>query len=111
MPDRCYQHLPRPHIPCPWSWEALCCLLTVERCPPPGQRLREATCLSSAFMPGPDADRRTFFFPRPGFLAADWRRRAPRARYDGWTAVVVGGDRLGRGRGPRRRRRAPPAVP
>src|SRR3954453_10214535 len=112
MPDRCCQHLPRPHIPCPWSWEALCCLLTVERCPPSGHRLRQATCPSSAVSPGLGAHRRL----RPfrfcsGFLAADRRRGAPRARRHQPAAGLVERRGLDRGRGPRRRGRAPRPMP
>src|SRR3954447_9467781 len=111
MPDRCCEHLPRPHIPCPWSWEALCCLLTVERCPRSGQRLREATCLSSASAPGPDADRRPLCRPCPGVLAAHWCRGASRAGRHQPAAGLVERRGLDRGRGPRRRGGAARPVP
>src|SRR3954447_17857602 len=102
MPDRCCQHLPRRHIPCPWSWEALCCPLIVRRRPHLGHRHTVATRTSSAIPPSTGASG----CPRIDLTARLGRHHAG-PRNDGAAAVLVVGDRLDRRGGPR----GPPPTP
>src|SRR3954467_4196962 len=81
---------PATHSPRAADVEALCCLLTVERCPRSGQRLREATYLSSAVSPGRDADCPVFPRSCPGRLPAAGRGGAPRAGRNPPVAGLVG---------------------